>query len=82
MDANVLLSKPPVVLQISEGKGELNTNSYHGVPDDVLDGIFSEKDKKAVKPCSLCGCTCNDHLKESLKKKTKRTNSIMKKTEN
>ena len=56
---------------MSEGKGKFKTNSYHGVPDEILDGIFSEKDKKVVKPCPLCGCTCNDHSKESMEKEKK-----------
>ena len=39
---------------MSEGRGHFNTKSYHGVPDEILDGIFAEKDKNVVKACPLC----------------------------
>ena len=34
------------------------TSMSHNVPDDVLDGIFSDKDKKVDATCSKCGCSC------------------------
>ena len=46
------------------------TKNSHNVPDDILNGIFSEKDKNVEAPaqCPLCGCTCKSegrHQKSS-----------------
>ena len=43
--------------------------SYHGVPEDILDGIFAEQDKKVENACPYCGCTCKTANKKEDKEK-------------
>ena len=39
----------------------------HGIPDDILDGIFSDEDKGNGKTCSTCGCMVKSLKKEEIK---------------
>ena len=34
------------------------SSTSRNVPEDILDGIFSDKDKDVEVPCPMCGCTC------------------------
>ena len=48
------------------------TKNPHNVPDDILNGIFSDKDKIVETPYPLCGCSCKSEVEhqESSKETT------------
>ena len=47
----------------------------HGIPDEILDGIFSEEDKGQEKICFKCGCMKNEENKEEEKEHGKQLES-------
>ena len=38
------------------------TKNPHNVPDDILNGIFSDKDKIVETSCPLGGCSCKSEV--------------------
>ena len=49
-------------------------SKHHGIPDEILDGIFSEKDKGQNTRNENIECTCGSNLTKQIEdKKTSQT---------